>query len=70
MLDEVGDVSAAFNAAEPADLYDLYESFQLELRYDPLMQIVDVHPLARMVSERVRGGTRTPMPYTGTSTSS
>lgn len=56
LLDEIGDVTAALDDADPEDLAELYEALRLSLWYDPHENVLDVEarPSAG-VSERVRG---------------
>ncbi|WP_134115711.1 hypothetical protein [Kribbella kalugense] len=59
-LDELGDVGRALNAAEPAELSELYEGLKLSLTYNyaDRMVGVEIDPQAdRVVKSRVRGGT-------------
>lgn len=52
----------ALNAAEPAELSELYEGLKLSLTYNYADQMVgvEIDPLAdRVVKSRLRGGTRT-----------
>ena len=76
------DVAAMLATAEPQDLYEFHQAVGLHLVYNANKNTCEIsigtttgwppasagnHPVN---SDRVRGGTRTPTPYTGTSTSS
>ncbi|WP_410790969.1 recombinase family protein [Kribbella sp. C-35] len=59
-VDQLGDIGAALDVAEPQELSELYASLRLSLRYHHIKQTVDVEvdPLADRVNKlRVRGGT-------------
>jgi hypothetical protein len=62
VVDELGDVGQALDRADPAGLEELYAALRLEMVYDASAKTVDVtiRPAGRG-SERVRGGTRTPV---------
>ncbi|TCC19925.1 recombinase family protein [Kribbella sindirgiensis] len=59
MVDQLGAMAAALNAAEPQDLADLYEALRLDLKYDAEQDLIEVtaRPTLRVNSARVRGGT-------------
>ena len=57
MLDQIGDVGAALQRADPAKLEELYRSLGLEMTYRSAERLVEVTAQPRVVSERVRGGT-------------
>lgn len=58
MIEELGDVGAALDRADPADLEELYAALRLEMVYNVSAKIVEVtiRPAGRG-SARVRGGT-------------
>ena len=62
MIDSLGDVGAALKDGKPDSLTRLYEGLRLQLRYEPQEQAVYVSASPRVVSARVRGGTRTRVP--------
>jgi len=58
IINSIGDVSTALNAADPHNLSALYEALRLHMIYDHASSAVDitVQPLGRVNSARVRGG--------------
>ncbi|WP_145735722.1 recombinase family protein [Saccharopolyspora dendranthemae] len=59
MVDSLGDVGAALSGAKPERLATLYESVDLQVRYEPGARAAEIkiHPANRVNSVRVRGGT-------------
>lgn len=49
IVDELGDVGAALDSADPAELEQLYSALHLEMVYDPRSEVVYVslRPIAR-----------------------
>lgn len=62
MIDYLGDVGAALKRSDPAELQKLYEALRLEMIYHAEEKAVEVVIRPGRDSERVRGGTRTPVP--------
>jgi hypothetical protein len=56
MLDQISDVVAALQRADPAKLEDLYRSPGPEMTYHRPVRLVEVKVQPRVASERVRGG--------------
>jgi hypothetical protein len=59
-IDELGDIGAALNSANPEELNQLYRALRLSLKYHHVEQIVDVEvdPMGDRVDKVcVRGGT-------------
>jgi hypothetical protein len=59
MIDSLGDVGAALDSGKPESMEQLYHDLGVELRYEPAEQAIHVAASPRVVSECVRGGTRT-----------
>ncbi|WP_406690283.1 hypothetical protein REH65_30915 [Saccharopolyspora sp. ID03-671] len=59
MVDSLGDVRAALSSPKPERLASLYESVDLQVRYEPGERAAEIkiHPANRVNSVRVRGGT-------------
>jgi hypothetical protein len=59
MLDKLGNIAVALDGARRDDLGEPYRGLRLEMRYEPTTRAVatTIRPLARVVNERVRGGT-------------
>lgn len=57
MIDSLGDVGAALADGQPESLGKLYESLQLQLKYEPHARAVEATISPRVVTARVRGGT-------------
>ncbi|MGP4017464.1 hypothetical protein [Saccharopolyspora sp. 5N708] len=58
MIDSLGDVGAALSSAKPDRLANLYQAVDLQVRYEPAERAADIkiHPVSRVNSVRVRGG--------------
>jgi hypothetical protein len=56
MIDYLGDVGAALDRGDPAELQKLYEKLRLEMIYHTDEKAVDAEIRLGRDSERVRGG--------------
>jgi hypothetical protein len=62
MIDYLGNVGAALKREDPAELQRLYEGLRLEIIYHADQKAAEAVIQPGRDSERVRGGTRTPVP--------